>query len=68
MQLLLEHQFDLNTKFKAEVNRLSSSELRLQPFGRDKVGQNYWLQQDEFCNLKVYREDADNETWQVVAR
>ena len=67
-QMLLEFQFDLNAKFKAEINRLASEDLRLQPIGRDRLGHNYWLQMDEFCNLTVFQEDLDEEKWEVVAR
>lgn len=57
----------MNNKFKSEINKWSANDLRCQPIGRDKLGQNYWYHLDEDCNLRVYREDLDDETWEVVA-
>lgn len=65
---LLEMQFDVNTKFKTLINAKPSTELRLEPFGKDKFGNNYWVQLDETCNIKIFQENPDDETFQVVAR
>ncbi|KAB7501807.1 Remodeling and spacing factor 1 [Armadillidium nasatum] len=65
---LLETQFDGYKSFKEKVNLVSAKELRLQPCGRDKHGVSYWCQLDEFANLRVYRDDQDEETWKLVAR
>ena len=35
--------------------------------GRDTEGQIYWYQVDDEANLRVYREDSDDETWEMVA-
>ncbi|XP_037076471.1 mucin-1-like [Pollicipes pollicipes] len=64
---LCEVQFDRNKRFKDEVNKEAACELRLQPLGRDRHGNNYWYQLDEDCQLRIYKEDIDDETWQVVA-
>lgn len=64
----MEAQFDSNVKFKAEINKLESSTLRSQPLGWDKSGVAYWVQFDRACNLRVYKEDIDEDTWKIVAK
>lgn len=64
---LLESQFDVNVKFKTTINQKASTNLRLEPFGRDKDGNVYYCQMDEKANIKIYQENLDEETWSVVA-
>lgn len=68
LKRLLEAQFDGNTKFKNEVNKLSSEQLRLLPVGKDQKGLMYWFQLDHDLNLRVYCEDQDEETWDLIVR
>lgn len=51
-----------------EVNKLSSKELRAEPLGRDKFGHAYWFQSDENYQIRVYKEDLDDEKWTLVAK
>lgn len=69
LQRLLEAQFDYNNKFKLEVNANEAASLRLIPIGRDMKGQMYWYQIDESLNLRIYREEIDDEkSWTLVCQ
>jgi remodeling and spacing factor 1 len=68
LQALLEAQFDLNVKFKSAINKLTASELRLAPLGRDTDGQVYWAQQDGSLNIRIYQEDEEEQTWNLVVK
>lgn len=67
-QVLLEYQFTCHGKFKIAVNAIPCPDLRLEPIGRDRTGRVYWLQLDHDANLRLYREDQDEETWDLIAR
>lgn len=47
---------------------MPTEELRLEPIGKDQKGFSYWYQIDELCNVRVYREDPDEETWDLIAK
>ncbi|GBP58874.1 Remodeling and spacing factor 1 [Eumeta japonica] len=68
VEVLLEYQFTCHNKFKNSVNALCSKDLRLNPIGRDKCGCAYWLQIDDDANLRLYRENQDEETWMLIAK
>lgn len=68
LKMLLEGQFDLNSKFKASINSIESDQLRTKPIGKDNLGRIYWLQFDTVSNIRVYREDVDEESWTLVAQ
>ena len=65
---LIESQFDQNEKFKKDINSKTASELRRDPLGTDRLGNAYWYQVDDEANLRVYKEDPDEETWELVAQ
>uniref|UniRef100_A0A182SX07 DDT domain-containing protein n=1 Tax=Anopheles maculatus TaxID=74869 RepID=A0A182SX07_9DIPT len=67
LKALLEGQFDLNTKFKTQINTTGAGELRLDPLGRDRQGNCYWYFMDESANLQIYQSDPEMETWTLVA-
>ncbi|TRY70833.1 hypothetical protein TCAL_17263 [Tigriopus californicus] len=68
LKSLLESQFDFNVKFKSEVNKQDAQNLRCHPLGWDKLGNAYWYNMDDEANLRVYKEDPDEETWELAAR
>ena len=39
----------------------------LPQIGKDKLGNCYWFRVDPEANVRVYREDLDDETWELVA-
>lgn len=49
------------------MNGLNSNELRPQPLGRDKLGNAYWRTLDSNCNIRIYQENQDEESWRIVA-
>lgn len=67
---LLEAMFDFNQKFKSEVNANSeAAKLRVQSFGRDISGFNYWYQIDADLNFRLYKEEPDEEgSWSLVSK
>uniref|UniRef100_A0A2M4A4M4 Putative titin n=1 Tax=Anopheles triannulatus TaxID=58253 RepID=A0A2M4A4M4_9DIPT len=67
LKALLEGQFDLNTKFKTQINTTVANELRLDPLGRDRLGNSYWYFMDNSANLQIYQMDAEMECWTLVA-
>lgn len=67
LKALLEAQFDRNVKFKGHINGIAAEQLRSEPIGRDKFGNAYWCILDRRCNVHIFCENLDDETWKVVA-
>lgn len=42
--------------------------LRSQPLGWDKCGTSYWVQFDRAYNIRVYKEDSEEDKWEIVAK
>jgi len=42
--------------------------LRSQPAGWDKRGAAFWVQFDQACNLRIYKEDISKDLWTTVAK
>lgn len=64
---LLETQFDRNVKFKGHINSIAAEDLRSDPIGTDIFGNIYWCIMDRQCNIRVFRDNQDDETWRLVA-
>ncbi|XP_063697676.1 titin-like [Culicoides brevitarsis] len=67
LKALLEFQFDLNVKFKNAINLAGANDLRGTPIGKDEYGNAYWYFLDDKCNIFIYQENSDDETWRLVA-
>ncbi|XP_055644693.1 remodeling and spacing factor 1 [Toxorhynchites rutilus septentrionalis] len=67
LKALVETQFDRNVKFKGHINSIPAEQLRSEPVGRDRFGNIYWCIMDKHCNVRIFRENVDDETWCVVA-
>lgn len=67
----METQFDCNAKFKEKINEQVPTDLRVKSLGRDQNGLAYWLILDHEFNVRVYREEQDDEnaeSWEIVVR
>lgn len=62
---LLETQFDRNQPFKDKANLRSPVDLRFPPLGIDVWGRSYWLLKDSDINIYLYREDHQENNFQV---
>jgi len=40
----------------------------MEPLGRDKLGNLYWYQVDGDASMRVYKDDPEEETWELVAQ
>lgn len=67
LKSLLEYQFDANVKFKNAINLATANDLRGTPIGKDELGNAYWYFIDDKCNIFIYQENSDDETWRLVA-
>lgn len=67
LKALVESQFDRNVKFKSYINGIAAQELRAEPVGRDMLGNIYWCIMDKYSNIRIFRENPDDESWIVVA-
>nr|CAD2204423.1 unnamed protein product [Meloidogyne enterolobii] len=72
LKALCDSQFECNAKFKENIsNTFRNCELRIAPFGRDKVGLIYYLQIDCDLDLRVYTEEPEDEagtSWALRAK
>lgn len=64
---LLETQFDRNVKFKGYINNIAAEDLRSDSIGSDIFGNMYWCIMDRQCNIRVFRDNQDDEIWSLVA-
>lgn len=67
LKALVESQFDRNVKFKSYINGIAAQDLRAEPVGRDMLGNIYWCIMDKFSNIRIFRENPDDESWTVMA-
>ncbi|KAK4472637.1 hypothetical protein MN116_003871 [Schistosoma mekongi] len=63
---LLETQFDRNQPFKDRANLRSPVDLRSPPLGVDVWGRSYWLLKDSDINIYLYREDREDNSFQLL--
>lgn len=63
---LLETQFDRNQPFKDKANLRSPVDLRFPPLGIDVWGRSYWLLKDSDINIYLYREDHQENNFQLL--
>ncbi|CAI8019449.1 Remodeling and spacing factor 1 [Geodia barretti] len=72
MKLACEAQFDCNLPFKAELKKLELASDK--PIGVDRFGHRYWLLQDSFHDVRLYRESEydvmppEGSSWALLAR
>lgn len=63
----MEYQFDHNTSFKWDVNLLTADDQRSQRMMQDNNGNVFWIMTDSKSEVTVYKEQADQKSWNVLA-